>query len=330
MAGNQDTHTAAGYGDSNIASIFAQQKIAVNFINDNCRIEAPWTDIAMSEYMGDLCPGDIVKFVVVDGAFEFRPHDYNGTRRYQTIGDANTICAQLCAPTELAIKRNLLLNCGSREEMMSRIVDEKMRNTLHNLNNQYYQHVINLMLSGAAAANKGNTAGAKTGSIPLGTIGSPLPINLTGTAEQIRKQVVDIFGRLIDANDEQDNEGCNGDKKFIMPKTILNQFRSLENGEQCCDFSKSILVNGVNVFTSLMGHAAHAVPTTALPLIPQANGFIAPVLYISTNATAFTGGITHSSKDMEHEDETIVLLETRGGVVVRPRHISVAWVRVIR
>lgn len=329
MAGTH--HTAAGYGDNQVLSLFSEERIVPNFINENCSAEAAWNMLAMSDYMNDLNPGDVVRFMKFDSEWNWATKDYNGTRRYQELGEPTPVCAQLCAPQELAVKRNNCLVSGTKAQMLDQLFDMQMANTMKRLHQRYFSQVVNMLMAGADSANYGAAAGATVGNINLGTFAAPLEIDVSGakTAQEIRQQFNRVFGRLQDVVENQDISGCACTFRYVMPKMVLDQVRNLDGSNDCCDWNNTIFVNGTSMFKSFFGREVMAVEgNRMMPIIPTSDGFKAPILYSCRDAAAFAGGIACATRDQEHEDETIVLTATHGGVVIRPRWISYAWVHV--
>jgi len=287
--------------------------------------------LAMSDYMNDLNPGDVVRFMKFDSSWNWSPKDYNGTRRYQELGEPTPVCAQLCGPLEMSVKHNNCLVSGNKAQMLDQLFDMQMANTMKKLHQRYFSQVVNMLMAGADSANYGATAGATVGNINLGTFAAPLLIDVSASADAktIRRQFVDVFGRLQDVVENQDISDCACTFRYTLPKAIIDKIRYIENSETCCDWSNSILVNGTSMFKDFLGSEVLATTgNSMMPIVPTSDGFKAPVLYSCRDAAAFAGGIACATRDQEHEDETIVLTATHGGVVIRPRWIAYAWVHV--
>jgi hypothetical protein len=70
--------------------------------------------------------------------------------------------------------------------------------------------------------------------------------------------------------------------------------------------------------------------SSLMPKIATATGFKTPIILTHSQASAFTGGITSAVMDEEFYMKRYILTETRGGIVMKPKHIYVAWVEVVR
>ena len=325
------TYTASGFGEGTIASLFAEIKTVPTFINTNCAASASYTNIISSDYMGDLQAGDIIKFYKVDGSYEVRPKEWNGTRRYETVGDLDSVCAQLCAPREIAVKRNTCMSSGTRENMLQQVFDIRMKNTMEEEKRGAFRKVINMLMAGATATNKGNAAGKFTRNINLGSSAAPLLIDVTSsqTAAQIRRAFVDVFGRLQDSISQQDISGCTSSSfSYKMPQFIVDQMRYIENSEICCNWDNSIMMNGTTMFKDFLGKPMWTTQGGMMSIIPTGDGFKAPIVYSSAEAGHYTHGVSCATIDQEHDDETVVVTLTDGGIVVRPEYVAVAWVHV--
>jgi hypothetical protein len=329
---NGNTYTASGYGDNSLASLFSKEHLVPDFINENCSAQASWKSLIGSGYMDKLSAGDILRFMKFDGSFEVVPKEWNGTRRYQDMGDVTSICAQLCAPREVAVKRNTCMLEGEAKTMRDQLFDTQMSNTMKAEGQRAFRRVLNMTISGADGKNKGNNAGAITGNINLGSQADPLKIDVsrTATAASIRRDFMDVFGALDDAKDEQDLSDCGScDWSYKLPEAVIKKMRYIENSENCCNWDNSIMMNGTEMFKDFLGNPLYAAQGNLMTMMPTATGFIAPIVYSCPQVGHFAHGVSCATIDTEHDDETIVITFTEGGVIVRPRLAAVAWVEVV-
>lgn len=327
------TNHAAGFGGQNVASLFAKEHLIPEFINEECSADASWKFLIGSNYMDSLKAGDILRFMKFDGSFEITPKDLNGTRRYQDLGDVDSICAQMCAPQEIAVKRNTsCLYSGTQSEMLAQLYDTQMANTMKRYNQAMYRKVINMIMTGTDTANKGVAAGVNTSNINLGTYSAPLSINVgrTATTESVRRDFVDVFGNLKDTIDQQDLSDCGAcDFSYKLPEQVLSKLRYAVGDGACCNWNEKIGMNQVDMYGDFLGSTVLAAKGNLMPMIPMANGFKTPVLYSCPQVGHFAAGVSCATMDNEHDDETTIITLTDGGVIVRPRLAAYAWVHVI-
>lgn len=311
-----------------ILDLLTKQETAAEFITQRCHAEAPWMDFTHTATMDKLLPGNILKFITVDGQFEFKPKEYNATPIFEQI-EAGSLCAQMCPPNELALKVDSDLIRGREQEYMTAF-DIVLNNSLKVLNQRYYKQAVNQLLTGVDRQNQGNNAGASGGGIALGTVASPLQINVasTNSPEAIYRQILDVVVALASAQSQLELGNCVDSWKLLVHKELVDNFAYAQGVTGMCDLSNSMLVAGVTTFNNLWGQTVMS--STLMPKIPTATGFKTPIILTHSQSSAFYGGITSAYMDEEFAAKRWILSETRGGVVLKPKQIFVAWVELNR
>lgn len=333
MSGN--AYTASGFGDNSLASIFSQEIVVPQIINQSCAPYASWKPLIGSDYMGDLNDGDQIKFYKFGGSFEVTNKEYNGTERFQTADAPESICAQLCAPRQIQIKRNTCMLSGHAKAMADKTYGMQLENTFKKEGISAVRRVMMMKMNGAHAKNKGLAAGAITGNINLGTQTTPLKIDVSRgtnvTATSIRRDFVDVFYALQQAKLQQNDAGCNSscDWTFKLPQMVIDAFVHIENSENCCDWNQSLMLNGGKMFKSFLGSPLYAFEGNTMPIIPTPTGFKAPIVFSCPEAGYYTHGVSCATIDNYHDDETIKISLKEGGIITQPELVSVAWVEVI-
>jgi hypothetical protein len=326
------TNHAAGFGGNNLMSLFAKEHLVPDFINEECSADASWKLLIGSNYMDKLKAGDILRFLKFDGAFEIVDKELNGTRRYQDLGDADSICAQMCSPREIPVKRNVsCVYSGGQNDMMAQVYNMQMANTMKRFNQQMYRKVINMIMSGTDSSNKGLNAGAMTHNIGLGTTSAPLFIDVSSsaTADSVRRQFVDVFGNLKDVVDQQDLSDCGAcDWSYKLSEQVVSKLRYAVGDGSCCNWNEKISMNQVDMYGDFLGSSVLAASGSLMPVIAKPDGFLTPVIYSCPQVGHFAAGVCGATMDAEHDDETTIVTVTDGGVIVRPRLAAYAWVFV--
>lgn len=319
---------AASGVSTQILDLLANQKTAAGYITQRCHAEAPWMDFTHTATMDTLRPGDVLKFLTIDGEFEFKPKEHNALPIFEQI-EAGAICAQMCPANELGLKVDMELIKGNEGPYMEAF-DIQLGNTLKTLNQRYYRQAVLQTLLGASRENAGTNAGAAGGGLNLGTMAAPLVINVASnrTPEQIYRDILDVVVTLQTAKSQQELGNCVDSWKVLLHEELLLNFAYAQNMQHCCDMSNSMLVGGVRTFNSLFGNTT--LVSSLMPKIPTATGFKTPIILTHSQASAFYGGITSAYGDEEFYMRRWILSETRGGIVLRPKHIFVAWVEVRR
>jgi len=319
---------AASGVSTQILDLLADQKTAAGYITQRCHAEAPWMDFTHTATMDTLRPGDVLKFLTVDGEFEFKPKEHNALPIFEQI-EAGAICAQMCPANELGLKVDMELIKGNEGPYMEAF-DIQLTNTLKTLNQRYFRQAVNQTILGAARENQGLSAGASGGGLNLGTINTPLVINVNAsrTPAQIYRDILDVVVNLQTVKSQQELGNCIDSWKVLMHEELLLNFAYAQDMSGCCDISNSMLTGGVRTFSNLFGNTT--LVSSLMPKIATATGFKTPIVLTHSQASAFYGGITSAYGDEEFYMRRWILSETRGGIVLRPKHIFVAWVEVKR
>lgn len=327
MAGTGNNMASAGTSGQ-ILDLLTTQETAAEFITQRCHAEAPWMDFTHTATMDKLLPGNVLKFITVDGQFEFAPKEYNALPRFEQV-EAGTLCAQMCPPNELGLKLDTDLIKGREAEYM-KAFDISLNNTLKNLNQRYYKQAVNQLLVGADRLNQGNTAGASGGGLKLGTVANPLQIAVGAShlPQDIYRQILDVVVALASTKSQLELGNCVDSWKLLVHEELILSFAYAQATFGMCDMSNSMLVGGVRTFDQLFGQTVMSSPL--MPKIPTATGFKTPIILTHSQASAFYGGITSAYMDEEFSAKRWILTETRGGVVLKPKQIFVAWVELNR
>lgn len=329
MAGTSAVSSVASSGTAGqLNEILSNVVTAAGFINTRCWNSAPWQQVTHTAGMDTLRPGDVMRFYTVDGAFDFKPKEWNSNPIFEQL-EAGQFCAQLCPPRELGIKMDVEMIRGRETEYMS-VFETYLDNSLQRLNRQYFAQVVNQLLNGAAKLNQGSNAGIAGGGINLGTVANPLKINVTHTSlpQDIYRQIQDVAIALASVKSQSELGNCIDSWKLMIHQELVLNFAYASGSQYCCDMTQKISMAGVDTYPSMFGN--EAIVSTLMPKIPTATGFKTPIILTHSQATAFTGGITSAFVDQEFAMKRWILTETRGGVVMRPQHIFVAWVELVR
>jgi hypothetical protein len=324
MSGN---FIAASGVSSDILGLLAEPRTAAEYITQRCHAEAPWMEFTHTATMDKLRPGDVLKFITVDGEFDFKHKEYNAAPVYEQI-EAGAICARMCAPRELGFKVDTEMIKGREAEYM-RMFDMSLSQSLMRYNQTLFRQAVQQLLTGADAQNQGYNAGVY-GGLALGSQANPLIIDVSSgnPPEAIYRQILDVILALQSAQSQRELGNCIDSWKLLVHKELIINFAHAQSMAHCCDMSKSVLVSGVNVFDSLFG--MNALISPLMPRIATPTGFKTPIIITHSQASAFYGGITSAYMDEEMQMRKWLLTETRGGVVLRPEHIFVAWVEIRR
>jgi hypothetical protein len=319
---------AASGTSTSILDVLSKQDIAPGWISEKLYANAPWMDLANTAVMSKLLPGDVIKFKTLDGSHDFSHSEANSLPVFQQI-DVGSFCAQLCGARELGLKIDNELIKGHEADYMTAF-NLALDNSLTRLNQNYFKQLVNQMLTGAAAINQGNNAGANGGGLKLGTVGAPLVINVApGTApEATYRSILDVVINLMSVRSQANMDDSTENWKLLVHDELVLNFSYAQSMQNCCDISKSVIMSGVRTYGDLFGQTA--VVSQLMPKIPTATGFKTPIILTSASANAFWGGISSAYRDEEFATSRIILKETRGGVTLMPSRIYVAWVELKR
>jgi hypothetical protein len=310
-----------------ILDLLTDRKTAPGFITTRCYADAAWPMFTHTAMLDTLKPGDTMRFLTVDSALDFAPKAFNALPRFEQV-EMGSFCAQLCPPRELGLKIDQELIKGHEDVYMAAF-DKTLSDTLSRLNQSYYRQAVNQLISGVDPMNTGNTAGV-SGQIQLGTVGAPLQINVSaGTApEAIYRQILDVAVALASVRSQQEIGDCVDSWKLLVHEELLINFAYAQSMAHCCDMSNTVLQGGVRTYNNLFGNTTMSSPL--MPKIATATGFKTPIILTHSQASAFTGGITSAVTDEEFFMKRFILTETRGGIVMKPKHVYVAWIEVVR
>jgi hypothetical protein len=325
MSGN--AYVASAGTSTQILDLLTDRKTAAGFITTRLYAEAPWQSFTHTATLDELKPGDTMRFLTLDSAFDFAPREYNSLPVFHQP-EIGSFTAQMCPPNELGLKIDQELIKGHEDVWMAAF-DKSLNDSLTRLNQKYFKQAVNQLLTGASKRTQGNNAGA-AGGIKLGTVGAPLQINVaTGTApEAIYRQILDVAVNLASTRSQLEMTGALDSWKMLVAEELLLNFSYAQSMSHCCDMSNSVLQGGVRTYPNLFGNVTMASPL--MPKVVTATGFKTPIIFTSSQATAFTGGITSAVQDEEFFMKRFILTETRGGVVLKPEQIFVAWVELVK
>lgn len=328
MANSSMSPAASGTG-SQLLDVLTKQDVSAEVINTLCLVDAPWSDLTYSSSLDTLMPGNTLKFLSIENEFEWEPNEYNSLPKFQTVTGSQLV-AQLCPGNRLGVKADRDLIAG-REREFYMALDQAFDTTMKRLNQTYYKKVINQLLTGAAAVNQGNNAGAAGGGIKLGTVGAPLVINVAQGQDptSIYRSILDVVVSLESAKSQSDVSGCVGEWRLAVHDELVLNFSYAQSTGNLTNMNDSVMSQGVTTYGNLFGKTTSS--STLMPKINLVNGsFKTPIVLFNTRATAFKGGIASAYKDSEFAADRYLLTETHGGLVLRPAHIFVAWVELRR
>jgi hypothetical protein len=308
-----------------ILDLLTDRKTAPGFITERCYADAAWPMFTHTAMLDSLRPGDTMRFLTVDSAYDFAPKEYNALPRFEQP-EIGSFCAQLCPPRELGLKIDSELIKGHEDVYMAAF-DKTLDQSIMRLNQSYYKQAVSQLINGVSPMNTGNTAGM-SGTIVLGTQAAPIQIDVTQNPEQVYKSILKVATALASVRSQQEIGNCVDSWKLLVHEELLINFAFAQSTANCCDMSNTVLQGNVKTYNNMFGNTTMASPL--MPKFPTSTGFITPMILTHSQASAFTGGITSAVMDEEFYMQRYILTETRGGIVLKPKHIYVAWVEVVQ